>query len=307
MDTPLLAPHTPAFNAYRIVLDNLLDEVEQQWLLTRETPFGGPLHDLRIAVRSSRVIVAQSKKILSSDLAKDGTDGFTWMAHATNSARDLDVMLKDWTDDLHTLGPEELIQLAPLKIELEQQLRSEQTLLQSDHYNTRVGEFLQGWRNSLHAGLTDAPNGNEEIQDVVDNRLNDLRRNVLRAGKSLTPKSRDADVHALRKEAKKLRYYTENFSSILDPEPTNDYLKELRRVQDTLGRFQDLCIQIDLVANALEAVRATSPNGSVKAAENLTNQLLSAKADAKKKTLKRFSKFADYCTSHTWCIGSWSK
>lgn len=307
MEAPLLSPQTPSFNAYRIVLDNLLDEIEQQWSMVRETPFGGPLHDVRIGVRNARAVLSQSKKILDKQTADDGRAGLTWLGHATNTARDIDVILASWEKSPHHTGPDDLLHLAPIRIELEQRLRAEQTLLQSDHYNTRVNEFIQGWRNSLHTAEPGPKGMDWDTEDAVNRHLTSLRDDVLRIGKSLSGKSPDADIHKLRRRAKRLRYYAENFSSVLDPEPTEEFLKQLRRVQDTLGTFQDVCIHIALVESALEAVMTTSPNGISAAAENLTNQLLESKATSKKKTLKRFDGFRDYCTSHTWCIGSWSK
>jgi CHAD domain-containing protein len=55
--------------------------------------------------------------------------------------------------------------------------------------------------------------------------------------------SRPEDLHVLRKRGKELRYALEMFAPVLDDARVAKAIKDLKRLQDVLGRFQDSEVQ----------------------------------------------------------------
>lgn len=61
-------------------------------------------------------------------------------------------------------------------------------------------------------------------------------------------------LHRFRVRAKRLRYLLECFASLLDPAAVTEWLAELERLQDDLGRLQDLSSQV-VILGALAETR----------------------------------------------------
>jgi len=77
------------------------------------------------------------------------------------------------------------------------------------------------------------------VQELSRERLAGAYRRVLRQGSRITPTSPAEDLHDLRKRGKELRYLLEIFTPVLDPSGARNAVKELKRLQDLLGTFQD--------------------------------------------------------------------
>ena len=73
-------------------------------------------------------------------------------------------------------------------------------------------------------------------------------------------KTEDEKLHALRIECKKLRYLIEFFSSLFARQTIDTLIKQLKKLQDNLGDFNDLCVQQDYLMNIAEEMPATDPN-----------------------------------------------
>jgi CHAD domain-containing protein len=50
-------------------------------------------------------------------------------------------------------------------------------------------------------------------------------------------------LHALRIECKKLRYLMEFFASLFPAKEINELIRQLKKLQNNLGDFNDLCVQ----------------------------------------------------------------
>ncbi|HSQ57152.1 MAG TPA: CHAD domain-containing protein, partial [Gemmata sp.] len=71
-----------------------------------------------------------------------------------------------------------------------------------------------------------------------------LYRRVLREGAAITPASPPEAIHDLRKTAKKLRYLMEFFRSLYPTDKIGPLVKILKGLQDHLGAYQDVHVQI---------------------------------------------------------------
>lgn len=76
---------------------------------------------------------------------------------------------------------------------------------------------------------------------LLRRRLQRWHRRVAISGKAFLALD-DTARHALRKRAKRLRYATEFAGPLMRGKQAGRYLKRLRRVQEALGHFNDLCV-----------------------------------------------------------------
>ena len=88
------------------------------------------------------------------------------------------------------------------------------------------------------------------LRAAIDERLASWHRRVVRAGRRWA-KLEDVDRHTLRKRAKSLRYAAEFVASLHDGESVARYLAGLAPVQDSLGRYNDLCVALATYRDAV--------------------------------------------------------
>ncbi len=86
--------------------------------------------------------------------------------------------------------------------------------------------------------------------DAFSARLQRWHRRVLRASKQYAELD-DPARHALRKRVKRLRYAAEFAASLYKGKAVARYLKLLAPVQDSLGRYNDLCVGLETYRRAV--------------------------------------------------------
>jgi CHAD domain-containing protein len=98
---------------------------------------------------------------------------------------------------------------------------------------------------------------------------------VVKAGEQRIESADDKGLHALRIECKKLRYVLEFFASLFPPETIAASLKQLRRLQDSLGHYHDLCVQQETLCQfaARFATVAPQEHRTLQAVDSLVSSL----------------------------------
>ncbi len=94
---PLAASDT-AIDGYRAVLANLRDAMLANWDGTVADIDPEFLHDLRVAVRRTRVVLANAGRVLPDDVRQRAREDFGWLGGISGAARDLDVYQIEWPD-----------------------------------------------------------------------------------------------------------------------------------------------------------------------------------------------------------------
>ena len=92
---------------------------------------------------------------------------------------------------------------------------------------------------------TETCNATKPARQVASQRIWKLYKRVLDEGRAITAQSHDEALHELRKTCKKLRYLIEFFHDYFFYEQINKRVRTLRRLQENLGDFQDLCVQLE--------------------------------------------------------------
>ena len=82
----------------------------------------------------------------------------------------------------------------------------------------------------------------------------------MRQAAAVKPESPVASIHDLRKRSKRLRYVLELFGDVLPNAKTKALVRETKRLQDDLGKFQDNEVHRRLVESMVSAWSETEPS-----------------------------------------------
>jgi phosphohistidine phosphatase len=229
------------------------------------------LHQFRIAIRRSRAIAEALLDVTDNKTLAKASKPLKRHAARTSELRDLHVFLQDLpnlcqgNDELHSaLG-------TWAQGEAEKAHHAVVEHLDSKSYRTDMHD----WEDFIHSGTLKklaARMQTEDIRRAVRNRLEGFNRLTAET----LHDSPDEDIHRLRKQLKRIRYLME-----LDAQNWKSALKNLKYRQELYGRFQDLCVQIDLVHQFQDQAPETMPA----AIQNLMEYLRGAKTDTRRQIL----------------------
>ncbi|MBI2766366.1 MAG: CHAD domain-containing protein [Chloroflexi bacterium] len=200
------------------------------------------LHDMRVAARRMRAAMNAFRAFLPPRFEAMRLE-LGWVAAALGVVRDLDVQMErmeEWrvhADDPHALDAIEALLHG-------RRVRGRARMLLALN-SRRYERFVERYTALLQRGvprpfvaartpiLAAAP-------DLLERRYRALRR----PGDRVTPASPAADYHALRIEAKKLRYALE-FVGPIYGKPATDFSVRVTALQDVLGQHQDAEVAIE--------------------------------------------------------------
>jgi CHAD domain-containing protein len=300
-----LDPSMSAIEGFRQVLANLAATIDANWQGTVEQIDPEFLHDLRIAMRRTRTILAAAKNVLPDEVLDHARSEFAWLAGLTGEPRDLDVYLLEWSRYTEPLGSEAARQLEPVRDLLEQRCEEVHAELELGLGSERAEAVMSRWRAWLAEpiGIEEMPpQGGRPLGRVVAKRIGRAHEVLLERGRLIGPDTPAEQVHDLRKDAKKLRYLLECFGSLLHEDSRKQYVKRLKALQDNLGEHQDAAVHVDMLHDIVRHLGETSaPAGTptldtMVAIGRLTERLDQQRRAARSEFADRF---ADYDTPKT--------
>ncbi len=251
-----LTPEMTSAQAVKLILDSLLHIMkanEEGIKRDIDTEF---LHDFRVSVRKARSLLTQIKDVFTEDITAGFKNDLKTVGKHTNQLRDFDVYLLDESNYRQML-PERLRSgLTPLFALLKRKRRREASqiaaYLASAEYKAVVDEI-----ETFCVSETPSAGGVQAETPVIDTarRVISRRFKVIRKkGAVITEEAPEEAFHELRIECKKLRYLLEFFQSLFPPTDINTLIKQLKQLQDNLGRFNDLSVQQAFLYEKLENV-----------------------------------------------------
>lgn len=284
-----------ALDAFRLVLANLASTVEANWQGTVNDVDPEFLHDLRVAVRRTRSVLAQGKLILPTDVRDTYRKAFGWLGTATGRTRDLDVYMIEWDGYVEPLGPAAGSALAPVHDHISQQRRTEHAVLVEMLRSPRYRNVMDGWYAWLN-GLTTEGAGKDAgrpIGAVAAGRTARAHNDLLDRGRSIGPETAAEELHELRKDAKKLRYLLECFGGLYASGPRKAFVQRLKALQDNLGEHQDTEVHVSelrAISSDLHATPGVGPETLV-AVGQLTEHLDRRRRAARHEFATRFAAY----------------
>jgi CHAD domain-containing protein len=248
------------------------------------------LHDLRVAVRRTRALQRELKRVFPPAELAALRDEFRWLQQITGPTRDLDV---------HLLELEEATDpgLAPLQELLAVERRRAQRRMARALRSDRTREALDGWR-ALLAGLgerpdADRPDAGTRVAKVAAKRIRAVYRQMVAMGEAIGDDTPAEALHDLRKKGKELRYLLEFFASLFPESEVTPMVKTLKALQDTLGRFQDHEVQAAaLRALGKRVIDHDEGAGALMAMGVVVARLEAGQVAARAEFAERFAPFA---------------
>ncbi len=274
----------PANEAAQVVFDRLLEVIRDNLGGTLDDVDSEFLHDLRVAVRRTRSLQRQFKRIYP-DRLQHFRDEFKRLQQATGDLRDLDVYLLDFPALRASLPGQMQPDLDPLHEVLEthraQALRATRRALNA----RRTEDALTQWAKFV----ADAPTAERSVEALASHRIGSVYRRMVKMGRAIDDDSPAEDLHELRKVGKELRYLLEFFASLYPAEIVKPLIKTLKGLQDMLGRFQDREVQ----ATTLRTLAPEIGNpATVMAMGALVDRFIREEAAAREEFAGRFAEFA---------------
>lgn len=263
---PDLDRRTPALEGVRAVLRSYADALDANWQGAAAHIDDEFLHDLRIAVRQTRSLLAQSRRVLPKDVRRAQREAFRWLGTVTSPARDLDVYVAGWADLTALLDPVDAAALEPVLAHLAGQRAEAHGDLARALGSAHARQLLATWRSWLalpEDRLTGGAHATDPLGAVMGSRILAAQQQLLERGHSIDADSTATEFHELRKDGKRLRYLLESFGALGGKKRSTATIAQLRQLQDNLGAFQDAEVQAVRLRTALaELADAAHPHNA---------------------------------------------
>ncbi len=299
-----LDPRVPAIDGYAAVLAHLADAVDANWQGTIEDIDPEFLHDLRVALRRTRSVLGQARRVLPPNALDRYGNGFKRLAAATGPARDLDVNVMEWDSYVAPLAPESVASLGLVLDHLEKQRRAAHTSLAKTLRAASSRRLMASWhewltdpRSPPRSGGEANPDADRPLGPVVAERIAKAQERVLRRGRTIGPDSPAEALHDLRKDAKKLRYLLECFGGLLPAASRKAFVQRLKALQDNLGEHQDAEVHVTLLREISGELQTRVSADTLLAMGQLIEHLEQRRLAARDEFARRF---AAYDTKRTY-------
>jgi CHAD domain-containing protein len=218
------------------------------------------LHDMRVATRRMRAAMSLFAPYLPPRINGYRTQ-FGWVAGVLGAVRDLDVQLEriaEWQKGVSESQAQGLAAVGALLERRRDAARRRMLFaLNSRRFETLCERFASALR---HGAPHNFAAGREPILAAAPGLVEKRYRRVRRRGDAISPPSPPAQYHALRIDAKKLRYALE-FVAPVYGKPALDFIARVTALQDVLGLHQDAEVAVTMLEDmASQSGRRLGPN-----------------------------------------------
>ncbi|MEX0302859.1 MAG: CHAD domain-containing protein [Leisingera sp.] len=240
-----LRPAQPALAAATAIIRSCLSVARQNEagvVSDLDTEF---LHDYRISLRRIRTVLSLFKGVFAPADALRLKTGFAGLMAETSRLRDLDVYLlkRDWfyaqTPRMLHPGLDAMFDAFAAERRISHQ--SLALHLAGARYKWQIAamqaEFAEG------AEIAPGPRAARPVQGFAQKLIWKRYSKLCRIADGITPATPDAEIHRLRISCKKLRYLIELFAPLFPASGLKPILKPLKKLQNTLGDFNDCSVQ----------------------------------------------------------------
>jgi inorganic triphosphatase YgiF len=260
-----LATETSTAEAFQAMARNALGQIAANAAVLREAPDAEAVHQLRVASRRLRSLLATFAPMLRSPELDPLKDELRWLAHACDEARNLDVFTERLEATVKAMDavPAGMTSLREALAEARRRAADEaDAAVRSERFRSLMID-LTGW---IETGPWLSDEVREELRRAPARAyalhvLGDRRRRLMKKGRDLAHLD-DAARHDARIEAKKLRYTSEAFASLFDGKAVRRFVGRMKDLQDELGALNDLRLAEDIVERV-----ALSPEAAFAAGE----------------------------------------
>jgi triphosphatase len=220
------------------------------------------LHDMRVATRRLRAALSLFSAALPVR-AQHFREEIGWLGRELGAVRDLDVQLvrlEEWTADV---PPEDRGALDGLAKLLEKEREAARSSLLSSLESPRYERLVSGITSMLLQGPSRRSSAARApavavVPDLVSSRHSKVKKASRRAKRS----RHTEDFHQLRISCKRLRYALEFVSDLYEGR-TARMIKNVTRVQDSLGMMQDATVAVERLHTLATSEESALPSTTV--------------------------------------------
>jgi len=235
----------------RILVLNLLDDVVAAAERLDQPHDMEALHDFRVALRRLRSSIRAYRPYLKGGISKKMRKELRSLSSSTNTARDVEVQLA-WlaaqSDKLNERERRGLTWLVKRLEEKHDELNAERFERVTAHL-ARIQKVLAKSLSSWRVHLNEATQGNsfrEVTGSLVEKQLDSLSTQL----RTIASADDDAQAHAARISAKRLRYLLEPICGSI-PQARSP-VQQLKELQDVLGDLHDSNLLVSTIGAAME-------------------------------------------------------
>jgi inorganic triphosphatase YgiF len=229
------------------------------------------VHQMRVGVRRLRSALALFREVLPADQIAPFQEELRWLCDELGRSRDLDVFCEEALAPLRRRFPSDPA-LKRLDEEAEQMRADAHVGLRESLDSRRCAELIlrlghwlasRAWRQqpTSPASARLFQPARDAARVLLAKRYARLRRR----GRALETKS-ERDKHALRIDAKKLRYAAEFLRGLFPRSRSGRFIDKAADLQETLGHLNDASTASDLLARILDHLDGHSQPPLVRAA-----------------------------------------
>ena len=199
------------------------------------------IHQMRVALRQLRVFLRMAESVCADEQLGMFRKEIATLALTLGKIREWDVFIAETVQPMSARMPDD-IGMQALLAASEQQRDLGYRALNNDTQARalqRIMLRLAIWMNGAYWKKFESVE--LRARDFVASYLSELSHKFERAGENLS--TFDAgQLHAMRIQAKKLRYCAEFFASLYGKHKARKYLNVLSRVQEILGQINDVTV-----------------------------------------------------------------
>ncbi len=289
-----ISPDLPAIVAVKILFQHLFSVMTANLPYITQDIDTEFLHDFRVAVRRTRVLLNQTKNVLAAvDIARFKQD-FSFVGKSTNTLRDLDVYLLAKTEYRHLLPELLRDSILPLFDYLQNERATALKQVTRELQSDRFRQIMAAWETYLQTPPLGDTTAHITIGALARQRICRQYKRLMKHGKQSLSGADDTALHRLRIDGKKLRYLLEFFGDLF---PKNDFpaaVKLLKQLQNNLGAHNDFRVQRDFL---LDVARHHPPeirwtDDTVQAINYLANYFEIQKSQEKNRFAEIFTDFS---------------
>jgi CHAD domain-containing protein len=201
------------------------------------------LHDVRVAVRRTRSLLGQIRRVFPPGAVEHFSSEFKWFGHLTGPPRDMDVLVLSLRERGRDRTDADMEALTAFLVQIQEQEHGRLIeALDSDRYRRLLDEwnvFLEQPRPFAAEAL----NAGRFLSEVVSSRSWRLSRRIADNAETIDERTGAERLHEVRIDAKKLRYLVDATPAFYDPADLDRILGALKKLQRVLGDFNDARVQ----------------------------------------------------------------
>ena len=245
-----LSPDLSTEEAFAAIVNNCLEQLRANEEAVLSTESDEAIHQFRVALRRLRAIVSAYRDLVDDDVQAMISIDLRWMQRQFGPARDLDVLIAETLQPIHTRlraqpAFDQLLETA--ETARAEARRTAHLAIENPRYVSMLIQFYRQlhsgtWRRASARARLGAPVG-----DFAGPLLQSRHKRLIKLG-SRYEQLPEPELHRLRILAKKMRYAAEAFQSLYKAKATKRYVASLAAIQDSLGSLNDAFVSRQLLS-----------------------------------------------------------